>query len=305
MAIAKKMPCKFCDAPSFYLCETFNEHSATTWIYNYRCTACGLVFVGNDVDTEELVVAYASLDSSTYYAEIHDQNLKKLQTSADHLLQLIDRAGKVIDLGTGNGDFIKVLSEEGFKNISCHELPGADLSAIEAMECTIYRDLDYSSVPSGTFDAITFLDVAEHVLDPRHLFASCSRMLTEGGWIYFHTPVVTKLDRTMHLALKLPVLGRMGRIWQRGRTNIFHLRNYTRRSLLNLLAEAGFQDIHIEVRNELSWPVARYIRVFLLAKQGLPTALAPFLAPFFYPFFATNVFNANKAIVWARKKGPR
>jgi hypothetical protein len=108
-------------------------------------------------------------------------------------------------------------------------------------------------------------------------------------------------DRMMHFLQRVPILKKAGSIWQRGRTSIFHLENYTPRSLELLLTEAGFRDIKIEIANELSWPVTRYIRTYLLEKQGLPAFLAPVFTPFLYPLLATNLFNANKAIVCARK----
>lgn len=92
-----------------------------------------------------------------------------------------------------------------------------------------------------------------------------------------------------------------GVIWQRGRTSIFHLENYTPKSLTFILENAGFSEINIEVKNELSWPVTRYVRTYLLEKQGLPGFLAPLLSPIFYPPLATDLFNANKAIVSAWK----
>ena len=45
-----------------------------------------------------------------------------------------------------------------------------------------------------------------------------------------------------------------------------------------------------------------YIRNTFLKKQGLPLFLTPILLPIFYPILATDLFNANKAIVTARRK---
>jgi hypothetical protein len=129
----------------------------------------------------------------------------------------------------------------------------------------------------------------------------CHRILKPGGVIYFHTPVVTRTDRLMHVLQKLPVVRKIGTMWQTGRTSIFHLQNYTPQSLLLLLQNAGFGDIQIEVRNELSWPLAFYIRIYLLKKMRLPGSLAPLLAPLLRPLLATDIFNANKAIVHAIK----
>ncbi len=288
-------------ANTLYLCDTYNEHSKTAMISHYRCTECGSVFVGNDINSEELGVAYSSLGSKKYYEEIESEHKKKIATAIGDLKALVSQNNSIIDIGTGNGSFVELLHEAGFEDVSAHEILGSDLSRINNIARHLYQDYDYSSIPSNKFNAVTLLDVAEHVIDPRYLMKMCSRILKTDGVIYLHTPVVTKIDRMMHFIQKIPVLKKIGTIWQRGRTSVFHLENYTPKSLALLLEDAGFHDIKIEVKNELSWPVTRYIRIFLLEKQGLPGFIAPVFFPIFYPFLATEVFNANKAIVSARK----
>ena len=294
--------CRVCDSHNtVYLCDTHNEHSKTMTINHYRCNECGSVFVGNDIGSEELGVAYSTLDSKKYYDEIKSENRKKMATAIGHLKDLISKNDNIIDVGTGDGFFVELLNEAGFENVSAHEIQGSDLSNIREITNHIYQDFDYSSIPSNHFNAVTLLDVVEHVIDPRYLINTCGRILKRDGVIYFHTPVVTRTDRLMHYLQKVPVLKKAGTIWQRGRTSIFHLENYTPKSLTILLKGAGFYDIRIEVKNELSWPVTRYIRTYLLEKQGLPGFVAPFFTPLFYPLLATDLFNANKAIVSARK----
>lgn len=293
--------CRVCGSTNTrYLCDTYNEHSKTAMISNYRCAECGSVFVGNDINSEELGVAYSSLDSKKYYEEIESGHKKKIAAAIGDLKALVSQNNSIIDIGTGNGSFVELLYEAGFEDVSAHEIPGSDLSRINNITRHLYQDYDYCSIPSNEFSAVTLLDVAEHVIDPRYLMKMCSRILKTGGVIYLHTPVVAKLDRMMHLIQKIPVLKKIGTIWQRTRTSVFHLGNYTPKSLALLLEDAGFHDIKIEVKNELSWPVTRYIRIYLLEKQGLPGFIAPVLVPIFYPFLATAVFN-NKAIVSASK----
>lgn len=293
--------CKVCGKNAGYLCDTHNEHSRTEILHHYRCVECGLVFVGNQIDNEELGVAYSTLDNESYYEEIKNENLKKMKGAVRDLVNLTSKESKIIDIGTGNGQFIEILFAYGFKKVAAHEIPGSDLSKIETLGCTIYRDFGYKIIPSNSFDVVTLLDVAEHVPNPRYLFQTCNRILREGGIIYFHTPVVTKFDRMMHYLQRVPMFKKIGTIWQRARTSIFHLQNYTSQSLIKLLNEFGFDNISVVTRNELTWPVSRYIRIFLLEKQKLPGSLAPMLTPFFYPVLATDLFNPNKAIVWAKK----
>ena len=296
------MHCRVCASPSVtFLCETRNEHSSTEYIRHYRCTDCRLVFVANNFADEELGEAYSGLNSTEYYAEIVNENRGKMLTAAANLKKMLDPADRILDIGTGDGSFVRVLHEAGFLNVSAHEIPGGDLSPIEPIADQIYRDFDYQSVPSESFEAVTLLDVVEHVRDPQYLFDQCFRMLRPGGYIYFHTPVVTRTDRLMHVLLKMPVVDNVGKLWQRGRTSVFHLQNYSRESLSHLIAKARFQTPEIEIRNELSWPLNRYVKVFLTDRFGLPRAAAHLFVPFFYPLLATDFFNSNKAIVLARK----
>lgn len=288
------MDCRVCaSSRTRFLCTTPNEHSATSILSHYRCRDCGSVFVGNPVTTDELATAYATLDSGPYYAEIEREECRKMASAIVDLAHLAKHAA-IIDIGTGNALFLRQLKAEGFSNLSGH-----DMQEVKA-DCPIYCDHDYHTVPSASFDCATLLDVVEHVPDPTYLFNACNRILKADGVIYFHTPVVTRIDRLMHLCMRVPVLGKIARMWQRGRTSIFHLENYTPKALTMLLRNAGFSDITVTVRNELSWPVSKYVRAFLIEKYRLPRWLTPALTPFVYPLLATRL-NANKAIVMARK----
>jgi len=287
-----------------FLCSTENEHSYSRVLNHYKCNDCGTVFVGNKVEPEELGVAYATLNNKDYYEEIEVENKKKMNTAIFNLEGAIEKQSEIIDIGTGNGLFVKLLNKKGYINISAHEIKGSDLSKIKKYAKQIYQDFDYSSIPSRNFDVATMLDVVEHVIDPQFLINSAYRILKEDGKIYFHTPVVTRTDILMHFLLKLPLIKKIAVIWQRGRTSIFHLENYTKQSINILLAQAGFNQVKIITKNEMSWPVKRYVEIFLFEKKILSKKLqflSPLLTLMLYPFLASNFFNANKAIVLAQK----
>jgi len=256
--------------------------------------------VSNRFTSDELSQAYSGLDSSGYYADIEKENHAKMALAIANLREVVKPNESIIDIGTGNGMFVSMLHNDGFRSLSAHEIDGADLSAIAKIAC-VYQDHDYSSIPSNSFDAATLLDVVEHVPVPAHLIGACSRILKKKGVIYFHTPVVTRTDRFMHAIQRVPGVGKAGTLWQRGRTSVFHLQNYTPKAIRLLLGQSGFTDITIHIENELSWPVRKYVEIYLLEKLGLPSGLGPLIAPLAYPFLATDFFNSNKAIVTARK----
>jgi SAM-dependent methyltransferase len=295
------LPCKICGARSNFICTIPNGMGRVSAIHIYRCLDCGLVFVGNALTDDEIGEAYSLIDSATYYSEIQRENAAKCRSASRHVKDLTqgDRKKKILDIGCGNGQFLEELLHDGLGALFGHEIPGADLSRLERLGVTLYRDMDWSSVPSHEFDIITLLDVAEHVPRPVDLFSQCFRMLRPGGHLYFHTPVVTRFDRLMQILAPLPLVGKVGRVWQQGRTNIFHLQNYTDAALRIALSTAGFADCQVEKRNELSWPVQRYVQVHLCENHGMPAALAPVVTAFLWPLLATGQLNSNKGIVTA------
>jgi hypothetical protein len=107
----------------------------------------------------------------------------------------------------------------------------------------------------------------------------------------------------MHIVQKLPILAAVGRAWQRARTSVFHLQNYTPQSLRLLMERHAFDVIRLSCQTELSWPMARYLRVYLVDKYGFPAFMVPFIAFLVAPLLKSTL-NVNKGIVWARSRPP-
>jgi SAM-dependent methyltransferase len=294
-----QVPCKVCAHTAPLLCVLPDPYSSIGHIHIQRCASCGLVFVGDNVTDELLMQAYASLDSEAYYRETEKELVRKMTRSAADLCQFGGAEQRIIDIGTGDGTFLRVLRETGFTHIEGHEIPGTD---INVPGTHIYYDFNYDSIPSKNFDIVTLLDVAEHIQDIQHLFRTCYRILDAGGVVYLHTPCISRLDRIAHAMFTTPwIPSAIATVWQRSRTSLFHLQIYTVQALTTVLQESGFTDVQVRVENELSWPVARYIQIYICDRLGLSRALAPILVPFFYPLIGTDFMNANKAIVSARK----
>lgn len=296
-----RIDCKICEGESCFLCITQQTNDPTTLLH-YRCFNCGTVFIGNEITSDELAKAYGSINWTAYYEETQSEVRRKMASSIAALEKIgILTDSEILDIGTGNGAFPALLHERGYLHVACHEIPGAEVPMAKRYNIPVFHDFDYSSVPMNQFSVITLLDVVEHVVSPHSLFMQCNRMLKRNGLVYFHTPIVTKTDRLMHQFHSLPFLSKLGSLWQRGRTSIFHLQNYTPKSLEYVLRRNGFEVVTMEVKNELSWPVTSYVRVYFCDKLGIPSWMASILTPLFWPLLATDLFNANKAIVTARK----
>ena len=297
-------PCKFCNAPSEHFCDTPNRYSRTSPLHHYRCGTCGAIFVGNKIDQDELTEAYASQDRPAYYEEIHHTHRKKMVRSLRDLRRRFALGEtRILDLGTGNGEFAELLLQHGAKRVSAHDLPGVDIARLHALDCTVYQDADYRGLPEGGFDVVCLLDVLEHVLDPHHLLRSCFRALAPGGHLYVHTPVITRLDRMLHRLLPWPILRKLAVAWQMSRTTVYHLRNFTRPSLSVLLDQCGFDVIDYREENELSWPIRKYVRSFLTGPRDYPDWTSALVAAIAGPIVRSPFLNSNKAIFLARRRG--
>ena len=293
--------CKICGEASHFLCITQQDLNPTT-LRHHRCGSCGTVFIENQITSDELAKAYKSLNWTAYYEETQSEMRRKMASSmADLEMIKVHKDSWILDIGTGNGSFPALLHEAGYNNVACHEIPGAEVPMAKRYNIPVFHDFDYSSVPDESFTIVTLLDVVEHVVSPHSLFIQCNRVLKEDGLIYFHTPVVTIMDRLMHRFHSLPFLRKIGRLWQSGRTSIYHLQNYTPKSLEYVLNRNGFEVVRMEVKNELSWPVTRYVRVYFCNKLRIPPWIAYIFTPLFWLLLTTDLFNANKAIITARK----
>lgn len=99
-----------------------------------------------------------------------------------------DKALKILDLGCGNGQFLRILSGKGYRNISGIDLEsyGEDLSAFD------FRKGDAASEqllwPDNYFDVAISWEVLEHVENPRFAAREVYRVLKPKGIFMFSVP---------------------------------------------------------------------------------------------------------------------
>lgn len=157
----------------------------------------------------------------------------------DFLLAHVPAGTRVLDVGCGEGWFTTALAEAG------REAVGIDV-AQEPLRRGRERDprLDLRHVPArgewplrdASFDAVWAGEVIEHVADTAGWLSEVRRVLRSGGALVLSTPAHEPLTR-----LALGLSGRAFAAHFDPRSD--HLRFYTRRTMVALLNEFGFERI--------------------------------------------------------------
>ena len=102
---------------------------------------------------------------------------------------------RVLDVGCGGGILADSMARKGADvlgiDLATKALRVAQLHALEAQTPHInYREISVEALaeeqPAG-FDAVTCMEMLEHVPDPASVVAACSRLVKPGGWVFFST----------------------------------------------------------------------------------------------------------------------
>lgn len=99
--------------------------------------------------------------------------------------------GRVLDIGCGRGDLLEWLADEGFE---AHGIEPSDEAAalarergLDARTATV-ADLTEGPGPLPAYDAVTLLNVLEHVPEPAALLGQVRRLLAPGALVYIRVP---------------------------------------------------------------------------------------------------------------------
>ncbi|MDD3381370.1 MAG: bifunctional 2-polyprenyl-6-hydroxyphenol methylase/3-demethylubiquinol 3-O-methyltransferase UbiG, partial [Rugosibacter sp.] len=136
-------------------------------------------------------LAHRWWDPNSEFKPLHDINPIRLDWIGKHL-DLSDK--QVIDIGCGGG-----LLSEGMATIGAH-VTGIDLAEKALVVARLHllesgRKVDYQLISAeamaaaspASFDAVTCMEMLEHVPDPASIVKSCATLVKPGGQVFFST----------------------------------------------------------------------------------------------------------------------
>jgi len=155
----------------------------------YRCSQCGLVYcdpVPLGVSVEEV---YGGVDDYFTIA-IDDERLAYYRSLAEGLRRRTGRAGRLLDVGCGRGEFVYSASQIGW---DAHGVD-PDSAFVDfakrrfGLTNVVAAELEDAGFADGSFDAITLNGVLEHIPRPRAALVHAARLLAPGGILFFEVP---------------------------------------------------------------------------------------------------------------------
>lgn len=149
----------------------------------------------HNLDPEELrkfdELAARWWDPAGEFAPLHAMNPSRLAFIAKHApLEGL----RVADIGCGGGILAEAMAKTGAQ-VTGIDMAEAGLNAARAHAAQSGLEIDYQTATAetfaeehpGAFDAVTCMELLEHVPDPGSLVQACRDLVRPGGWVFFST----------------------------------------------------------------------------------------------------------------------
>lgn len=162
-----------------------------------RCIQCGLIYVNPRFTSEKLKDVY----DHEYFDGIgkryfeNEWRLSYFKPIIDQLIKITGlKRGKILDIGTAGGHFMKHLKNRGFMTYGIEPSTAASSFARKQLGLHVKTgNLLSAHFPENSFDIVTLNDVIEHMPNPRKNLEHAHSLLKEGGWLVLSTPNIDSL----------------------------------------------------------------------------------------------------------------
>ncbi len=200
-----------------------------------RCQQCGLIYSNPIYNTSKIKKLY---EESEF---IDDPFLQKQYENIIHYYELqLKKASSylkckdnLLDIGCGNGFFLKAAKKLGFKNV-CGVEPGKD--AVQKADpdirpCIINETFHKGLFEKESFDIVCFFHVLDHIIDPGDFLKNIYEILKPGGIVLLMTHNVKFLPAKL-LGERNPMF------------HIEHLYLFDMSTIRKILSKNGFEALY-------------------------------------------------------------
>lgn len=220
-----------------------------------ECGRCGLAYANPAPRSEVLADAYAgaaydTTEESAYAAASYAALLPGL-------LGRLPAQGAALDIGAGDGAFLRELLTAGFSDVVGVEASRAPVAAADASVRPHLRQSSFraSDFEAGQFRLVTCFQTLEHLAEPLEVCRGAAGLLRDGGAL-----LVVAHDRSAPVNR---ILGRRSPIY-----DIEHMQLFCPRSLRGLLERAGLDEVTLR-RISNRYPLRYWARLLGVPDRAL------------------------------------
>ncbi len=195
-----------------------------------RCLKCKIIYVDADIKQSQISTYYEVAKDPEYFREQPARN-KTFNRYLRKLEETCQERGKLLDIGTNTGLFVKLAQDAGWKAMGIEPNKWAVEYAKKNYNVDIInKPFEKNTFPKNSFDVVTMWDVIEHFTDPVEELSKVYGILKPGGVFAFTT--VDPESQLAHL---------MGGKWSWYME--MHRVFFSRESAKLYLEKAGFKNI--------------------------------------------------------------
>jgi len=233
------------EQPNCYICgsaeaEQFAQIHGFTYV---KCMHCGHVYTSRRYSEQALKRFY---QKDQYYSQITYANRETCFYRREHVAKpKVEFAeqytgiekGTWIDVGSGIGDLVSVLSEKGWRAIGLEISETSVKFAREVFGVSLVTQTfeEYCSTHAelmGTVDVVSFIGLLEHVVNPTELLALAWQMLKSNGVVVIQVPNAHSVSSMIQIVFPENVFRHM--------SPVSHIMLFTEQSLIKALELTGF-----------------------------------------------------------------
>jgi len=211
-----------------------------------KCSQCSHVYTSHRY-TEEAIKRFYQQDQ--YWSEITYANRETCFYRREHVarpkVEFVEKylprdKGIWIDVGSGIGDLVSVLTEKGWQAIGLEISETSVRFAQEVFQvslvpqtfeefCSAHPDM------MGAVDVISFIGLIEHVVNPMEHLALAHRMLKQSGVVLIQVPNANSVATMVQAVFPENVFRHM--------SPVEHIMVFTQQSLITAVELAGFKPL--------------------------------------------------------------
>jgi len=210
-----------------------------------RCEHCHLIWMNPLIKSDSLADDYENIDWNAYYRFLSDFRRRQFERDITLIEKFCPQRGRLLDIGTGTGEFLKVASEHGFMAYGIEPSRRASEQALR-FGPVLQAEFETLSFRENFFDVITLWSVLEHVTHPTEFLKKIHNLLKNDGLLALRLPLGSSLLNFLCLGvyklsgqcLAAPLRQFYQLDWQSR-----HFFLFSEASLSQLLEKTGFQSV--------------------------------------------------------------